>query len=221
MTRSLEGDSSVGERGDIRRVYLAGPMRGLPEYNFPAFHAAARALRNAGLIVWSPAERDEAEGFDPQTDEAKPLKYYMQFDLAAVCAADAVVVLPDWEQSQGARLEVYVARECGMPVLWADTLEPVTQGTILDEASRITASDRQAVYGHPADDFARTAAFWTTRFAHKLRPGEVFTADEVPAAMRLVKESRLVQSTRHRDSLVDIAGYARTQEMIWERELLT
>lgn len=38
------------------RVYIAGPMTGLPEYNFPAFHAAAKAWRDAGWEVLNPAE---------------------------------------------------------------------------------------------------------------------------------------------------------------------
>ena len=99
------------------KVYLAGPMRGYPEYNFPAFHAAAKELRERGYKVWSPAERDEAEGFNPKTDVAHSLKYYMRFDLPAVLDADAVVVLPGWEKSVGANLEVHVARTCSMPVL--------------------------------------------------------------------------------------------------------
>jgi len=98
------------------KVYLAGPMRGYPAYNFPAFHAAAKELRALGHEVWSPAERDEQEGFNPTTDVAQPLKYYMLFDLPAVLNADAVVVLPGWEKSVGANLEVHVARTCGMPV---------------------------------------------------------------------------------------------------------
>lgn len=37
-------------------------------------------------------------------------------------ARDAVVVMPGWEASQGARLEVHVARECGIPVVELDAL---------------------------------------------------------------------------------------------------
>lgn len=101
-------------------------MRGIADYNFPAFHAATARLRAAGHEVWSPAERDEQQdGFNPSADEAKPLRYYMLYDLPAVLHSDAVAVLPGWESSTGANLEVHVARVCGIPVLDAETMEAV------------------------------------------------------------------------------------------------
>lgn len=85
--------------------------------------------------------------------------------------------------------------------------------TILDEAKRITSADRQADYGHPADDFAKTALMWTGILAGKLRKGAVITAMDVPLCMIAVKLARQVH--RHkRDNLVDIAGYARTASMV-------
>jgi nucleoside 2-deoxyribosyltransferase len=101
------------------KVYLAGPMRGYPAYNFPAFHAAAKELRERGHEVWSPAERDEQDdSFNPNKNGEHPkgLRYYMRFDLPAVLDADAVVLLPGWEKSVGANLEVHVAKTCGIPV---------------------------------------------------------------------------------------------------------
>lgn len=191
------------------KVYLAGPMRGIPEFNFPAFHAAATDLRARGHEVWSPAERDIAEGFDPKNDEARPLAYYMRHDLPAVCESDAVVVLDGWPLSTGARLEVHVARACGIPVLSYPDITPVS---LLVEAHGYVDGDRQATYGHPADDFGRTAELWSALFGWRV------TAADVAAAMRLVKESRLRQTPGHTDSLVDIAGYARCEQKVWERE---
>src|SRR5690242_4068354 len=101
-------------------------MRGIPEYHFPAFHEAAARLRSLGHEVFSPAERDlKEDGFNPKTDQAKPLRYYMRYDLPAVLDSDAVAVLPGWDHSTGAKLEVHVARSCDIPVLDAETLERV------------------------------------------------------------------------------------------------
>lgn len=107
------------------RVYLAGPMRGLPSFNFPAFDEATSTLREQGFEVWSPAERDREEGFDPDRDEAKTLAYYMAFDLKAVCESDAIVVLPGWQRSKGATLELHVARECEIPIYTYPDLQPL------------------------------------------------------------------------------------------------
>ena len=110
------------------RIYLAGPMRGIENFNFPAFEAATKDLRDRGHEVFSPAERDiEVDGFDPETDTPKTMAHYMVYDLPAVCKSDAVVVLPGWEDSQGARLEVHVAREIGVKVLRYPDLENVCQ----------------------------------------------------------------------------------------------
>lgn len=103
--------SSTSLRGS---VYLAGPMRGLPEFNFPAFHAAAARLRADGFTVISPAERDLEDGFDPNTGEGlRTFAQYMEVDLPLVCAADNLVLLPGWETSEGVALEKHVAETVG------------------------------------------------------------------------------------------------------------
>lgn len=209
--------------------YIAGPMRGLPEGNYPAFNAAAEVLRKAGWRVFNPAETDSEVATEAEQAPV-PLKVYMRQDLVDVCNSDVVFVLPGWEQSQGARLEVHVAHEVGIPVYrWQegtlvepeDACEPAEgvnkKESVCAEADRLVSTDRQAVYGHPIEDFSRTAALWTALFKHKLKDNEAFNPEDVPAAMRMVKESRLMKSSRHRDSLVDIAGYAKTQELVWDR----
>ena len=99
-------------------LYLAGPMTGYPDWNFPAFHAAAERLRDKGHAVLNPAENFGGDPTRPRAD-------YMRLDLAHLLAAEGVAVLPGWERSRGASLEVAVARELGLPVVDAETLEPV------------------------------------------------------------------------------------------------
>lgn len=121
-----------------RKVYVAGPMRGLPLFNFPAFEHATKVLRARGFEVTSPAEEDiKKDGLDVCThgDVNTPphtFAHYMERDLAIVCRMDAVAVLPGWVKSQGACLEVYVARAIGLIIFDADT------GKVLPDPEHIT-----------------------------------------------------------------------------------
>lgn len=106
-------------------LYVAGPMTGYPEFNFPAFRAATERLRGLGYEVRSPHEADEAEhgGAAPTVEEAKPWAYYLKRDLAMLLECDAIAVLPGWSESRGARLEVHVAESLGMPLYNANEME--------------------------------------------------------------------------------------------------
>jgi hypothetical protein len=109
------------------KVYIAGPMRGLPEQNFPAFREAAAEWRCAGHEVISPAEIDEEQdGFDG-TDLSKEPSFTvaMRRDIAAILTCDAVALLPGWLASEGARVEYRVAKAIGLQIFYARTHEPV------------------------------------------------------------------------------------------------
>lgn len=114
------------------KVYLAGPMRNIPEFNFPAFHKMAGALRGCGHIVFSPAERDnEKHGTDiskgnPTGDEVLATKQHgfslreaLGADLTWICAeAEAIALLPGWEASSGARAEHAAAAALGLHFIY-------------------------------------------------------------------------------------------------------
>lgn len=90
------------------KTYLAGPMSGLPELNFPAFHSAAAVLRGEGRTVFNPAELGL---------EADDYRKALTACLAWICAeAEAMAVLPGWENSRGARAEVATAKALGIKV---------------------------------------------------------------------------------------------------------
>lgn len=93
------------------RVYLAGPMTRYADsgYNYAAFNAAAAKLRMLGYEVENPAETN---GGDPQHPEGRP--YYLRHGIRRLLTCDAIVVLPGWQRSSGARLEVEIADELGM-----------------------------------------------------------------------------------------------------------
>ena len=115
-----------------KRIYLAGPMRGIPEFNFPAFFAAAQELRARQHIVFSPAEKDtERHGEDiskgnPTGSEALAkekhgfnLREAPACDLEYVCLyAEAIALLPGWEKSKGATAEKAVAEALGLEIIY-------------------------------------------------------------------------------------------------------
>lgn len=106
-------------------AYLAGPMTGIEAFNFPAFVTAARELTDLGLR----SIRHTAQGTPPDLDEAEPWGNYLRVALRKMLGCDAVVVLPGWRESKGARLEVHVALELGMPVVEYPDLRPVETAT--------------------------------------------------------------------------------------------
>jgi hypothetical protein len=107
------------------RVYLAGPMRGYPKFNFLAFLDAEARLSALGYEVLSPARHDLDLGFDPGVSlDRQPfdLREAMRWDISALLDSQAVVTLDGWQDSLGASAEVAVARAVGMEVVPLSTL---------------------------------------------------------------------------------------------------
>ncbi|GMV07371.1 MAG: hypothetical protein AMXMBFR53_36460 [Gemmatimonadota bacterium] len=191
-------------------TYLAGPMTGYVAWNFPAFKEAAVRLRDAGVEVVSPAEMDEADSVPPGGREWAE---YLRRDLVRLMECRSVAVLPGWQASKGASLEVHVARALGMPIYDAHTLQPYTE-TVLEEARRVVDGDRGRDYGHPSVNHGCTAAMMQTYLQRRYGGAGAFDALDVCSFNIIQKLSRLANTPHHRDSLVDIAGYARNWEMV-------
>ncbi len=98
----------------MNRAYLSGPMTGLPDLNFPAFHDAAAQLRAHGFEVVNPAE------INP--DGELPWAECMRADIKALCDCDLLVLLPGWEKSSGAHLELHIAHRIGLMIDHMDRL---------------------------------------------------------------------------------------------------
>ena len=101
------------------RVYIAGPMTGYAELNFPAFHAEAQALRVAGLEVINPAEIN----VDPNMRWAA----CMRADIAQLVTCDRIHLLPGWSNSKGAALEHHIASALGLLVTLAEGAESMPE----------------------------------------------------------------------------------------------
>lgn len=82
-------------------------MTGIADNNFPAFHSWARYLRAQGFEVVSPAEIQEAGTWE----------LCLRADLRELCTCDAIALMPGWEASKGANLELHVAHRLGMEVM--------------------------------------------------------------------------------------------------------
>lgn len=102
-----------------KSVYIAGPMTGYPNFNFDAFYAAEKELKEAGWIVYNPANKEDEDALDPEAkvdgDTRKAIdagfdfrKVYL-WDVEKVIMADAIYMLPGWEKSVGACGELAVA----------------------------------------------------------------------------------------------------------------
>lgn len=101
----------------MTKIYIAGPMTGLPELNFPAFHLAAEWLRGMGHEVVNPAE------INPDTS----MEWHecMRADFAQLVTCQCIYLLPGWEDSRGAKLEHHIAERLGMRVEFVPI--PVTE----------------------------------------------------------------------------------------------
>ena len=112
----------------MKSIYLAGPMRGIKDFNFPAFHAAAAKLRAEGHHVFNPAECDEetyGTGFNTsETGSFKDipafdLKTALHKDLTFIClTADAIALLPGWEKSKGVAAELATAKALDLEIIY-------------------------------------------------------------------------------------------------------
>jgi hypothetical protein len=143
--------------------YLAGPMRGIPEFNFPAFKEAAYVLRKHKIHVVSPAEKDEQEGFDWSGTTGSQADLDAQsFNIAVTLAQDielvaaplcqGVICLEGWENSSGARAETAFAWAIGKKVyrFW----QPDRNNGYLWVLQEILKPDLKIIYGEVTDEWA-------------------------------------------------------------------
>ena len=130
-------------------------MTGIPQFNYPLFYSAASALRELGFEVFSPAEMDDpaiqAAALASPDGSAKDYESagkgtwgdFLARDVKMIAdELDAIILLPEWDTSKGARLEAFVSVICGHPVWlytfsilndFAGGLEPVTHKYVMEK----------------------------------------------------------------------------------------
>lgn len=93
----------------VKIVYLSGPISGRPYYEYQnEFREWEAICENKGLVVLNPAK-------NPKGLTAAD---YMRISLAQVEAADAIVLLPNWQNSRGAKIEKAYAEYIGKRVFF-------------------------------------------------------------------------------------------------------
>ena len=101
----------------MKKIYLSGPMIGVPALNFPVFVAEATRLRALGYTVVNPAEDTNADYHS-----------YLRRAVAALMDCDTLALLPGWEKSNGVRLKQYVARRVGIRIVDAASIAQINLG---------------------------------------------------------------------------------------------
>jgi hypothetical protein len=114
----------------MKKVYIIGPMRGQPYYNFPQFDAAATLLRSQGYEVRTPSEMDRTAGFDAMklpkdydwqsVPDNFSLNACVDRDIEAVKWSTTLYALRGWQDSTGARAEHALGVWLGKEVLYQD-----------------------------------------------------------------------------------------------------
>lgn len=93
----------------MKRIYISGPMTGIPEWNFPAFNAEAARLRALGYEVVNPV--------DINPDPGKAWHDCLREDIVQMLGCDTLALLPGWEMSEGANLELHIAHRVKMRIV--------------------------------------------------------------------------------------------------------
>ncbi len=96
----------------------------------------------------------------------------------------------------------------------------VIRNSVMVEAEGLVNGARAAAYGHPMENFQRICALWNAYLAGRpVGLGGPITEEDHAIMMILVKIARLQETPDHRDSLVDICGYAGTYEKLLARRV--
>ncbi len=119
------------------KIYLSGPMSGHPNFNYPAFHAAAVALRAMGHSVSNPAEN--------HPPACGTWQGYMRQAITQLVQCDCIALLDGWGTSQGAQIEHCLALDLELPAF------PVRDITA---TSRVEPLQRIPVLDLPVDQYS-------------------------------------------------------------------
>jgi len=201
------------------KIYIAGPMSGIADWNYQAFFDAEKTLK-------------EQHGYDnilnpatnPKNPDGHSWSEFMRDAIKLIIQCDHAVFLNGWEKSMGANIEMLIAKSLGMglfnvnlsPIINININIDVVNEGICQEADRIVSDERGSDYGHPIHDFGRTGRIWgavLSDWARTTNGEEPIPPELVGLCMVGVKISREVNKPK-RDNRVDGVGYFKCVDMI-------
>lgn len=211
------------------RAYVAGPRTGVPDYNRAAFKEAKAELQTQGWSILSPVDFDDPQDGMTEGGDGTPLpeRVYtrgLEQCIAKMCSAkiDAVIVLPGWEQSRGAVLEVYVAGELGKRILRYPDL--ATARHVGSERFHAILRSLGMLHDRKQQDYGRD----DDPFANVRASSEWGIDGWVGAMIRATDKVRRLQTYARRGSLAnegvvdafdDLAVYAVIGRVLFEEDL--
>ena len=98
------------------KIYISGPMRGYDDLNIPAFLEAEKFLLERGHETCNPAVENElCKELNEKEAEVK-IRAWMATDCLKICLwAEGIAMLPNWQDSTGARAELALALSFPLP----------------------------------------------------------------------------------------------------------
>ena len=110
-------------------IYIAGPMRGYENYNYPAFDEREDILNRYGWQCVNPARLDRCQGkpmsdpmaFAPDSnyEDHEFMRSALCRDMVAICdECTAIYMMKDWENSKGAKAEWALAKALGLDIFY-------------------------------------------------------------------------------------------------------
>ena len=146
----------VPHTDETRLIYIAGPMRGFPDFNYPKFNAVEEELTRNGWHVENPVKIGEEFG-TPEEINSNPelLLSVMNAELATVKTCDAVFLLRGWERSVGAKKELAAALESGAEIYLEENDAPAYDPDLVGYI-RSTLNDAFDRWSRAEDKFKRT-----------------------------------------------------------------
>lgn len=148
------------------KLYLSGPMTGIQKNNADYFAAVAKTLRYAGHEVFNPAEKgntlqrpfwpysSDTEWYEKKMDVRESRlseperRIWLRDDIFALSLCDAIILLPDWESSRGARAEKAWAESVNMRhFIWENFSDQCELGVSIFSAHIILQRTQLATEG--------------------------------------------------------------------------